>query len=109
LIDWDSCRPDRPLLDLAQAAWNFVPLCDAQSAAELGFASIDLPTRVRLFLDAYGLGDRSAFFDALVTRKQRDVELPRFWGLDDEQAAAFAKEIEREVDWLIGHRRQVGL
>jgi phosphotransferase family enzyme len=109
LIDWDSCRPDHPLLDLAQAAWNFVPLCDQENAAQLGFESIDHATRLRLFLDAYGLDDRASFFDALVTRKQREVDLPRFWGLDEEAARAFADEIHSEVAWLIGRRSGLDL
>jgi Phosphotransferase enzyme family len=109
LIDWDSCRPDLPLLDLAQAAWNFVPLLDDEDAATLGFDAVDYGARLRLFLDAYGLEDRSKFFDSLVTRKQREVELPRFWGLAREDAAAFAQGIRAEVAWLVGQRSRVGL
>jgi hypothetical protein len=101
LIDWDSCRPDTPILDLAQAAWNFVPLVDDAVGKELGFTEIDYGKRLRIFLDAYRLEDRSSFFEALVERKQRDVELTRFWGLGDEDRAAFASEINQEVAWLV--------
>jgi hypothetical protein len=104
LIDWDSCRPDEPVLDLAQAAWNFVPLVDGEEAAILGFEEVDYGSRLRLFLDAYGLEDRSRFFDALVARKLRDADLPRFWGLPQQDALAFADGIHTEVAWLTGRR-----
>lgn len=100
LIDWDSCRPDTQILDLAQAAWNFVPLVDEGVGQELGFAEIDYGKRLRIFLDAYRLDDRSIFREALVERKQRDAELTRFWGLGDEDRAAFVREIDQEVAWL---------
>lgn len=101
-IDWDSCRPDEPILDLAQAAWNFVPLVDDDGAAALGFDAIDYGRRLRLFLDAYGLEDRSGFYDALVLRKERDMDLPRFWGLSEQDADTFADGIREEIEWLAG-------
>src|SRR4051812_50042166 len=94
--------PDEPILDLAQAAWNFVPLVDDDSAAALGFDAIDYGRRLRLFLDAYGLEDRSGFYDALVLRKERDMDLPRFWGLSEQDADTFADGIREEIEWLAG-------
>ena len=65
-IDWDAAQPVDPLADLASAAWAFVPLAPARQLAEAGFDPLpDLPARLRLFLDAYGLTDRKAIMAAL--------------------------------------------
>jgi hypothetical protein len=65
-IDWDSAQPADPLTDLAEAAWTFVPLAPPGQLAEAGFHPVpDLPTRLRIFLDAYGLTDRKAILPAL--------------------------------------------
>lgn len=65
-IDWDAAQPVDPLADLASAAWTFVPLAPAEQLAEAGFDPLpDLPARLRLFLDAYGLTDRKAIMAAL--------------------------------------------
>lgn len=59
LIDWDSARPDEPILDLATAAWHFVPLVDEREARALGYAGVEYGRRLRAFLDAYELENRS--------------------------------------------------
>lgn len=65
-IDWDAAQPVDPLADLAAAAWTFVPLAPAEQLAEAGFDSLpDLPGRLRMFLDVYGLTDRTAILPAL--------------------------------------------
>ncbi len=65
-IDWDAAQPVDPLADLAAAAWTFVPLAPADQLAEAGFDPLpDLPARLRMFLDAYGLTDRTAILPAL--------------------------------------------
>jgi aminoglycoside phosphotransferase (APT) family kinase protein len=65
-IDWDSAGPVTPLADLADAAWTFVPLAPPGQLPEAGFDPLpDLPARLRMFVDAYGLTDRKAILPAL--------------------------------------------
>jgi hypothetical protein len=53
-------RVIEPLADVASAAWAFVPLAPPGQLGEAGFDSLpDLPARLRLFVDAYGLTDRT--------------------------------------------------
>ena len=69
-IDWDSAQPVNPLADLADAAWTFLPLAPPEQLLEAGFGPLpDLPGRLRLFVDAYGLTDRKAILPALVCSK----------------------------------------
>ena len=65
-IDWDSAGPAGPLADLAAAAWTFVPLAPPGQLTEAGFDPLpDLPARLRTFVDAYGLADRTAILPEL--------------------------------------------
>src|SRR5437868_4842628 len=65
-IDWDSAAPIEPLTDLAEAAWTFVPLAPPEQLAEAGFGPLpDLPARLRMFVDAYGLAERKAILPRL--------------------------------------------
>ena len=65
-IDWDSAQPVKPLADLADAAWTFLPLAPPEQLIEAGFDPLpDLPARLRMFVDAYGLTDRKAILPAL--------------------------------------------
>ena len=65
-IDWDSAGPVSPLADLADAAWTFVPLAPPGQLTEAGFNPLpDLPARLRMFVEAYGLTDRKAILPAL--------------------------------------------
>ena len=78
-IDWDAAQPVDPLDDLASAAWTFVPLAPAEQLAEAGFDPLpDLPARLRLFLDGYGLTDRKAIMAALQSCTLDEPE-PRRW------------------------------
>jgi aminoglycoside phosphotransferase (APT) family kinase protein len=57
-IDWDAAQPIEPLVDVAMAAWSFVPLARPDQLREAGFNPLpDLPRRLRLFVDASGLPD----------------------------------------------------
>jgi hypothetical protein len=78
-IDWDAAQPVDPLSDLAAAAWTFVPLAPPGQLAEAGFDPLpDLPARLRLFVDAYGLADRKAILPAL-QRCMLDEPEPLRW------------------------------
>jgi hypothetical protein len=65
-IDWDAAQPVGPLADVARAAWTFVPLATPGQLREAGFDPLpDLAVRLRIFLDAYGLEERTAILPAL--------------------------------------------
>jgi hypothetical protein len=81
-IDWDAAQPVNPVAGLAAAAWTFVPLAPPGQLTEAGFDPLpDLPARLRLFLDAYGLTDRKAILPALQRCKLDEPE-PLDWLLD---------------------------
>jgi hypothetical protein len=100
LIDFDSARPDTPLLDLASAAWHFVPLADAKTVRVLGFEEVAYGERLRLFLDAYGLADRSAFAEALQRVKTREASYPLFWRLGPAATASYLDHVAEQLRWL---------
>jgi hypothetical protein len=55
LIDFDFAAPGRPAYDIAQFARMCVPIDDETNAERLGWTGADLPARLRLVADAYGL------------------------------------------------------
>ncbi|WP_199788620.1 phosphotransferase enzyme family protein [Streptomyces sp. 351MFTsu5.1] len=55
LIDFDLAAPGRPVWDLAMAARYWVPMLDPVSAAVLHPADLDVPARLRILADGYGL------------------------------------------------------
>lgn len=55
LIDFDLAAPGRPLWDLGQMVRMCVPVDEPVSSAILGWEPADLPARLRLAADAYGL------------------------------------------------------
>ncbi|WP_338896203.1 phosphotransferase [Streptomyces sp. TG1A-60] len=61
LIDFDLAAPGRPLWDVAMAARYWVPTLDPVSAAALYPAGLDVPARLRILADSYGLstGERA--------------------------------------------------
>ncbi|MFI5675030.1 phosphotransferase [Streptomyces cellulosae] len=61
LIDFDLAAPGRPVWDLAMAARYWVPMLDPVSAAVLYPAGSDVPARLRVLADGYGLspGERA--------------------------------------------------
>ncbi|MEU1198669.1 aminoglycoside phosphotransferase family protein [Streptomyces sp. NPDC005813] len=65
LIDFDLAAPGRPLWDVAMTARYWVPMLDPESAAALHPAGLDVPRRLRLLADSYGLSP------------QQRAELPR--------------------------------
>ena len=55
LLDFDFAAPGRRVFDVASFARMCVPIDDEVSAARLGWLEQDLPSRLRLVADAYGL------------------------------------------------------
>lgn len=70
-LDWDLAGPAPPEWDLAQAAWQFVPLSDDRGCAEHGWTQPpDRARRLRILCDGYGLSreDRVGF-SSVVTKR----------------------------------------
>ena len=100
-IDWDAAQPVDPIIDLAAAAWTYVPLVPPGQLREAGFASVpDLPARLRLFLDAYGLADRRAILPALQQAKLIDVERVKYAPIGPADAAATLEYRAGQLRWL---------
>jgi len=99
-IDFDSARPDTPLLDLAASAWHFVPLAEAETAAVLGFGEVSYGARLATFLDAYGLSDRSRVLHALQRVKLRETTYPLFWRLGPAATAGYLDHVAAQLRWL---------
>jgi hypothetical protein len=57
LIDFDLARPTTRLYDLANALWYWAPLRDPRDRAP-AFVDADIPHRVAVFADAYGMTAR---------------------------------------------------
>ncbi len=55
LIDFDFAAPGRRAYDIAQFARMCVPIDDDTNAGRLGWVAADLPARLRLVADTYGL------------------------------------------------------
>jgi Phosphotransferase enzyme family len=78
-IDWDLAGPGQPISDLAFVAWQWVPLHGPAVASFMGWDGADRAARLNLLLDAYGLGERGRFIDAVIDRVQlnRSIMLER--------------------------------
>ncbi|MFJ2091124.1 phosphotransferase [Streptomyces sp. NPDC087901] len=55
VIDFDLAAPGRPLWDVAMTARYWVPMLDPVSAEALYPEGLDVPTRLRILSDSYGL------------------------------------------------------
>lgn len=108
-IDWDTARPQRPLLDLAGAAWNFVPLGGDEHLRASGFEPpCRRGERLRVFCDAYGLADHAAVLDALSEVKQRWPAKLRWWQpLRPSLAARLLRSCADDLDWLERNREDL--
>ena len=54
LIDFDLAMPTTRLYDIANALWYWAPLRDPRDRAP-AFAAADIPSRIAVFADAYGM------------------------------------------------------
>jgi hypothetical protein len=89
--------------ELAAAAWAFVPLAPAGRLAEAGFRPPpDLPARLRLFLDCYGLADRRAILPALRRCVLASAARAGQAAVDAAAAAAALEFQAAELRWLHG-------
>jgi aminoglycoside phosphotransferase (APT) family kinase protein len=102
-IDWDGAEPVEPVADLAAAAWAFVPLAPPAQLAQAGFDPVpDLPERLRLFVDAYGLTDRAKIVPALQRSPLASAERVKHAPVDAAGAAASLEFLAGELRWIHG-------
>jgi len=100
-IDWDSAGPAEPVADLAAAAWAFLPLAPDDQLAQVGFDPLpDLPARLRLFVDAYGLADRGSIIPALQRSPLVTAECVKYWPIDASGAATSLEFLAGELRWI---------
>jgi hypothetical protein len=108
-IDWDAAAPVDPVTDLAAAAWSFVPLAPPSRLREAGFDPLpDLPRRLRLFLDAYGLTRRSEILPALQRAVLRSAEVVQHAPVSPAEAAEALRYRAAELEWLADHQASLG-
>jgi hypothetical protein len=109
LIDWDSIRPNHPLLEFAAAAWKLVPLADDTAFRAAGWPEApDLGRRLADFAHAYGITDRRRVMWALQRAKQRSLEAMRYWPISPGNAANYTALVATELDWLATHTDRLG-
>ena len=100
-IDWDAAGPVDPLVDLAAAAWEFVPLGPPEQLREAGFDPVpDISARLRRFVDAYGLHDRRAILPALQRSRLLAAERVKYAPVNAAEAAKALEHHARELRWL---------
>jgi aminoglycoside phosphotransferase (APT) family kinase protein len=100
-IDWDAAGPVDPVVDLAAAAWEFVPLAPPDQLREAGFDPVpDVANRLRLFVDAYGIGDRPAIVPALQQCRLLAAERVKYAPVTAAEAADALEHHARELRWL---------
>ncbi|SBT68416.1 Phosphotransferase enzyme family protein [Micromonospora sediminicola] len=100
-IDWDAAGPVDPLVDLAAAAWEFVPLAPPEQLRAAGFDPVpDIAARLWLFVGAYGPVDRSVMVAALQQSRLLAAERIKHAPVDAAEAAEALEHVSRELRWL---------
>jgi len=100
-IDWDAAGPVEPLVDLAAAAWAFVPLAPPEQLREAGFHPVpDIAVRLRLFVDAYGITDARAILPALQRSRLLAAERVKYAPVSAAEAAEALEFHAGELRWL---------
>ncbi|MFI5906530.1 phosphotransferase [Dactylosporangium sp. NPDC051541] len=102
-IDWDAAGPVRPLVELAAAAWEFVPLAPPEQLREAGFGpGTAIAERLRRFVAAYGRPDWHAVLPALQQSRLLAAERIKHAPVNAAEAAAGLEHHARELRWLHG-------
>jgi hypothetical protein len=79
-LDWDLAAPGTRLWDVAWAVYRYVPLFDDDSCRRLEIPVQPRAPRIRLFCDAYGLGERGQLFETICKRIDAQIASAREWG-----------------------------
>jgi Phosphotransferase enzyme family len=109
-IDWDFAEPGEVLDDVAQLAWNAVPLRGPDMTQAAGLADgCDLGARVDTLCQAYGVA-ASATLDALEQLIAREISRLQILGPAGVEPWSSFRErgdeasLRQELGWLIAHR-----
>lgn len=114
-IDFDCAAPGRPVYDLAQMARVCVPMDDEVDRARLGYRPADLPARLRLVADAYGLdgAGRAELLSTMdVALARIEAAVRRSVDTGDPNAKALwdrtggAERFDRRRRWWTAHRQE---
>lgn len=90
-------------MDVALAAWAYVPLAPLSRLTEAGFTSdVDVGERLRAFVDAYGIHDRGAMLPALHRARLVAAERVRYWPISSADAATALDHVAADLRWLDG-------
>lgn len=112
LLDFDFAAPGRPVWDVAMTGRYWVPLLDPMSAEATGRSDLDVFTRLRALVDAYGLDEASRQGFGAVLMEIEEVALRFVLGRIDRGEAAFMRmwndlggeeRHERKMRWLEEH------
>jgi hypothetical protein len=97
----DGAGPVDPLVDLAAAAWAFVPLAPPERLREAGFDPVpNIGARLRLFLDAYGVPNRRSVLPALQGCLLLAAERVKYAPVAAAEAAEALEFHAQELRWL---------
>lgn len=100
-IDWDTIRPNDPIVEFGTAAWKYVPLGDALyfQASDFGTQPA-LASRLALFARGYGVHDRDTVRWALQQASQRSLDALRYFPITAAQGADELRRVADELEWL---------
>jgi hypothetical protein len=105
-IDWDSVQPMDRLVDLALAAWSFVPLGPVCVLEPAGLHSVeDQERRLDRLLESYGTVDTELFAEALRQAKLESVKRVRYWPVGSAETSTLLTHAANELNWLDGFLR----
>lgn len=105
-IDWETIRPVLPLVEMGAAAWKLVPLGTARYFAASEWPEVpDLPGRLARFARAYGVVDAEQVLWAVQQARQRSLEMLRHWPIGPAEAAAQARLVATDLEWLASEAR----
>ncbi|CEA07279.1 Phosphotransferase enzyme family protein [Arthrobacter saudimassiliensis] len=117
LLDFEFAAPTHPLHDLAVLARHWVPLDTAADAARLGRSGFDVPSRLRLAADAYGVpfGDEReelvSIIVAGVHRGGRFIKARMARGeqpfIDLWEKLGGQAHVDRRIAWIDGLRTEL--
>jgi hypothetical protein len=75
LIDWDFAEPRRPVEDVAEVAWYFVPLRGEAGWRAAGWQAVpNLGARLGVLCAAYGRYEVAEVLDALNELQRRETQ-----------------------------------
>ncbi len=100
-IDWDTIRPNDPIVEFGAAAWKYVPLGNDDYFKASDFRTRPaLARRLALFARAYGVHDCDTVGWALHQAKQRSVEVLAYFPITPSQGAEDLRRVATDLEWL---------